>query len=169
MALSKLWHPLAAVLLHLGLLLSCQPMDWLLLGSEAGGLCRAGFMNLVILKDLSLKSLFQFKQFDDSEELLLLLSEKAVAAALPPQKFVCSGGAPGPAQTKGARQGSVCPVLQGGRSATAIAQLLWAVLGSGGVGMVPTWAVATGITPCWPGLGSNSSFGLDFHFYYCCT
>lgn len=61
-------------------------MDWLVLRSEAGGLCRAGFMNLVILKDLSLKSLFQLKQFDDSEELLLLLSEKAVAAALPPQK-----------------------------------------------------------------------------------
>lgn len=50
-------------------------MDWLGLGFEAAGLCRAGFMNLVILKDLSLKSLLQPKQSHDSKELLHLLSE----------------------------------------------------------------------------------------------
>lgn len=59
-------------------------MDWLGLGLEAAGLCRAGYVNLVILKDLHLKSLFQPKQSHDSEELLHMLSETAAAAALLP-------------------------------------------------------------------------------------
>lgn len=40
--------------------------------------------------------------------------------------------------------------------------LCWA---QAGLGTGPTWAVATGITQCWPGLGNTSSFGLDFHFF----
>jgi len=37
------------------------------------------------------------------------------------------------------------------------------------VGTLPAWAVAAGTAQRGPSLGSNSSFGLDFHFYYCCT
>lgn len=84
MSLTEFWRPLAAVSPHLGLLLSCLPMDCLVLGLEAAGLCRAGFMNLVILKDLSLESLFQLEQFHHSKDLLHVLSEKAAAAALLP-------------------------------------------------------------------------------------
>lgn len=109
LSLTEPRHPLAAVSLRLGLLLSCPCMDLLVLGLEAAGLCRAGFMNQIILKYRSLKSL-PTKKSHDSKELLHMLSEKAVVLPCSPKNSVlwlCSWLA-----------GSVCLLLEGGCSVT---------------------------------------------------